>query len=170
MQETQVRSLGWEDPLKKEMANHSGILAQRIPWTEEPGGPQSMGSQRVRHNWVTNTHTHTLASKPKGNSLADFSKISPPGSSSYFAKLISDNITWLMVAVLQHHNSKASILWHSAFLIVQLSHPYMTTGKITSLMLWIFVGKVKSLLFNTLLRLVIASESLRLQGDQTSQS
>ena len=50
MQESQVRSLGWEDPLEKEMANHSGILAQRIPWTEEPGGPQSMGSQRVRHN------------------------------------------------------------------------------------------------------------------------
>ena len=47
MQETQVRSLGWEDPLKEEMANHSSILACRIPWTEEPGGPQSMGSQRV---------------------------------------------------------------------------------------------------------------------------
>ena len=59
MQETQVQSLGREDPLEKEMANHSGILAQRIPWTEEPGGPQTMGSQRVRHNTVTNTHTHT---------------------------------------------------------------------------------------------------------------
>ena len=47
MQETQVRSLGWEDPLKEEMANHSSILTCRIPWTEEPGGPQSMGSQRV---------------------------------------------------------------------------------------------------------------------------
>ena len=41
------------------MAIHSSILAWRIPWTEEPGGPQSMGSQRVRYNWVTNTHTHT---------------------------------------------------------------------------------------------------------------
>ena len=47
---TQVRSLGWEDPLEKEMATHSGILAWRIPWTEEPGGPQSVGSQRVGHN------------------------------------------------------------------------------------------------------------------------
>ena len=47
MQETQVRSLGWEDPLEKEMAAHSSILAWRIPWTQEPGGLQSMGSQRV---------------------------------------------------------------------------------------------------------------------------
>ena len=49
MQETQVRSLGQEDPLEKEMATHSSILAWRIPWTEEPGGLQSMGSQRGRH-------------------------------------------------------------------------------------------------------------------------
>ena len=47
--ETQIQSLGWEDPLEKEMATHSGILAQKIPWTEEPGGLQSMGLQRVRH-------------------------------------------------------------------------------------------------------------------------
>ena len=50
VQETQVRSLGWEDPLEKEMATHSSILAWRIPWTEEPGGLQSMGSQRVGHD------------------------------------------------------------------------------------------------------------------------
>ena len=50
MQETQIQSLGREDPLEKEMAAHSIILAQRIPWTEEPGGLQSMGSQRVRHD------------------------------------------------------------------------------------------------------------------------
>ena len=49
MQETQVQSLGWEDPLEKGMATHSSILAWRIPWTEEPGGVQSMRSQRVRH-------------------------------------------------------------------------------------------------------------------------
>ena len=47
MQETQVRSLGWEDPLEEGMATHSSILAWRIPWTEEPGGLQSMGSQRL---------------------------------------------------------------------------------------------------------------------------
>ena len=50
MQETQVRSLGWEDPLEKGMTTHSRILAQRIAWTKEPGGLQSMGSQRVRHD------------------------------------------------------------------------------------------------------------------------
>ena len=50
MQETQVRSLGWEDPLEKEMATHSSFLAWKIPWTEVPGGLQSMGLQRVRHD------------------------------------------------------------------------------------------------------------------------
>ena len=55
MQETGVQSLGWEDPLEKGMATHSNILAWRILWTEEPGELQSMGLQRIRHNWVTNT-------------------------------------------------------------------------------------------------------------------
>ena len=50
MRETWVQSLGQEDPLEKEMATHSSILAWRIPWMEEPGGLQSMGSQRVRHD------------------------------------------------------------------------------------------------------------------------
>ena len=50
LQETGVGSLGWDDPLEKGMAAHSSVLAWRIPWTEEPGGLQSMGSQRVRHN------------------------------------------------------------------------------------------------------------------------
>ena len=49
-QGTQVRSLDWEDPLEKEMATHSSTLAWRIPWTEEPGGLQSMGLQRVGHD------------------------------------------------------------------------------------------------------------------------
>ena len=53
MQETQVRALGWEDPLEKEMATHSRTIAWKIPWTEEPGRLQSTGSQRVRHDWVT---------------------------------------------------------------------------------------------------------------------
>ena len=55
MQETQVQSLGWEDPLEKDMATHSSILVWRIPWTEEPGGLQSMGLQRVGHNCMSNT-------------------------------------------------------------------------------------------------------------------
>ena len=58
-------------------------------------------------------------------------------------------------SLLQHHCSKASILQHSVFFTVQLSHPYMTTGKTIALTRWIFVGKVMSLLFNTLSMLVI---------------
>ena len=53
MQEMEVGSLGWEDPLEEEMATHSSFLAREIPWTEEPGRLQFTGSQRVRHNLVT---------------------------------------------------------------------------------------------------------------------
>ena len=76
--------------------------------------------------------------------------------------LISFRMDWLdLLAVqgtlksLQHHSSKASILWHSAFFTLQLSHPYVTTRKTVALNRWIFVGKVMSLLFNMLSRLVI---------------
>ena len=62
MQETQVGFLGREDLLEKGMATHSSILAWRIPWTEELGRLQSIGLQRVRHNWVTTTHTQIWAS------------------------------------------------------------------------------------------------------------
>ena len=55
--ETRVQSLDWEDPLEKGKGTHSSILAWRIPWTEEPGGLQSKGLQRVGHSWVTNTFT-----------------------------------------------------------------------------------------------------------------
>ena len=77
--------------------------------------------------------------------------------------LISFRMDWLdllavqetLKSLLQHHSSKASILGHSAFFTVQLSHPYMTTGKTIALTRWTFVGKVMSLLFNMLSRLVI---------------
>ena len=59
-------------------------------------------------------------------------------------------------SLLQHHNSKASILWHSAFFMVHLSHPCITTGKTIALARWTFVGKVMSLLFSMLSRFVIA--------------
>ena len=59
MQETWVWFLDQEDLLDKEMATHAGILAWESPWTEEPGGQQSMGSQRVRHDWVTG-HAHNV--------------------------------------------------------------------------------------------------------------
>ena len=78
--------------------------------------------------------------------------------------LISFRMDWLdllavqgtLKSLLQHHSSKASILLHSAFFIVQLSHPYMTTGKIIAFNRWTFVGKVMSLLFNMLSRFIMA--------------
>ena len=84
--------------------------------------------------------------------------------SSEYTGLISFRINWLdllavqgtLKSLFQHHSSKASILQCSAFIIVQLSHPYMTTGKTIALTRWTFVGKVMSLLFNMLSRLVIA--------------
>ena len=86
------------------------------------------------------------------------------GSSNEYSELISFRIDWFgllaiqgtVKSLLQHHNLKASILRHSAFFVVQLSHPYMTTGRTTALTIQIFVGKVMSLLFNTLSRFVIA--------------
>ena len=60
MQETQVRSLGQEDSLEKDTATHMSILAWRIPWSKEPGRLQSMESEMVRHDWVTNTFTNYM--------------------------------------------------------------------------------------------------------------
>ena len=83
--------------------------------------------------------------------------------SNEYPGLLFFRIDWLdllavqgtLKSLLQHHSSKASILWCSAFFTVQLSHPYMTTGKTIALTRWTFVGKVMSLLFNMLSRLVI---------------
>ena len=83
--------------------------------------------------------------------------------SNEYSGMISFRMGWLdlhavqgiLKSLFQHHNSKASILQHSAFFLVQLSHPYMTTGKTIALIRWNFVGKVISLLFNMLSRLVI---------------
>ena len=83
--------------------------------------------------------------------------------SNEYSGLISCRMDWLdlltvegtLKSLLQHHSSKASVLWHSAFFIVQLSHPYMTTGKTIALTRWTFVDKVMSLLSNMLSRLVI---------------
>ena len=79
--------------------------------------------------------------------------------------LISFRMDWLdllavqatLKSLLQHHSLKASIFWHSAFFTVQVSHPYMTTGKTIALTRWTFVGKVISLLFNMLSRLILLS-------------
>ena len=223
------------------MATHSSSLAWRISWTKEPGGLQSKGSQRVRHDWATNTFTFQCIDNGEifltwpGLALIkssivnvdvkiDFVSISqhqketfydpvdfgtpgfpvlyhllefaqthihwvsdaaqtshplPPSSPAlnlsqhqglfqwvnYFASVakvlelqlqyqsfqwISFRIHWFDLTIqgtlkssLQH-NSKDISLWHSAFLMVQLSHPYMTTGKTIALTLWTFVSKVMS--------------------------
>ena len=99
--------------------------------------------------------------------------------SNEYSGLISFSIDWFDLAVqgtlkslFQHHSATAPVLWPSAFFMVQLSHPYMTTGKTIALTKWIFVDKVMSLLFNMLSRLVIAfhprSKHLTFFGDGCS--
>ena len=110
-------------------------------------------------NWVFSNESTLHMRWPKYWSFS-FS-ISP---SNEHPGLICFRMDWLdllavqgtLKSLLQHHGSQASILWCSAFFIAQLSHPYMPTGKTIALTRWIFVGKVMSLLFNMLFRLVIA--------------
>ena len=108
--------------------------------------------------WVFSNESALCITWPKYWSFS-FS-ISP---SSEYSGLVSFRIDWLdlfavqetLKGFLQHHSSKASIFRHSTFFLVQLSHPYMTTGKTITLTIWTFVGKVMSLLFNMLSRFVI---------------
>ena len=137
------------------MATHCSVLAWRIPWTVELGGLQSTGCKESD----TTERLHSLCIQwPKYWSFS-FS-ISPFNE---YSGLISFRMDWLdllavqgtIKSLLQHHSSKASILWCSAFFMVQLSHPYVTTGKTIALTRRNFIGKVMTLLFNMLSRLVI---------------
>ena len=93
VQETWVLSLGWEDPLEKEMATHPNILAWEIPWREKPGELQSMGSQRVRHDWA-HTHYYLLT----GNCIpAEYNK--KPNSVACPLTVLK----WLLNLLLQPH-------------------------------------------------------------------
>ena len=235
MQETQemwVWSLDLEDPLEKEKATHSHILAWKIPWKEDPGRlsgswghKESDTTQGLSRRHVSSVqfscsvmsdslrphepqHTRppcpsstpgahpnpcpssqwchpTISSSavPFSSSLQSFPASGSFSMSQFFTSggqsigvsasaclsnehpgLIFFRIDWLdllavqetLKSLLQHHNSKATVLQHSVFFIVQLSHSYITTGKTIALTRWTFVGKVMSLLFNTLSRLVIA--------------
>ena len=108
--------------------------------------------------WVFSNESALCMRWPKNWSFS-FS-ISP---SSEYSGLIFFRIDWFdllavqgtLKSLFQHHSSKASILWRSAFITVQLSHPYMTTGKTIALTRWIFIGKVMSLLFNMMSTLAI---------------
>ena len=238
MLETWVWSLGWEDPLEKEMATHSSILLWRIPLTEKPAGYTPWGpkesdmSERlslthsVNQYWcvqfssvqslsrvllfvtpwiaarqaslsITNSRSllklmpielvmpsshlilcHPLLLLPQvPPSIRVFSNEStlrmrwPKYWSFSFSLspsnehpgLISFRMYWLdllvvqgtLKSLLQHHSSKASIFWCSAFFTVQPSHPHVTNGKTIALTRRTFVGKVMSLIFNMLSRLVI---------------
>ena len=135
--------------LEKEMATHSSVLAWRIPGTGEPGGLPSVGSHRVGHEWSD------LAVAAAG-SLYQVAKVLElqlqHQSFQWIFGLTSLRIDWFdlravqgtLKSLLKHHSSKASILWHSAFFMVQPSHPYMTAGKIIALTRWTFVSKVMS--------------------------
>ena len=108
---------------------------------------------KLRKKTKTKQTTTTKTKNKKKN-------ICPSNEHSELISFRMDSLDLLAVqgtlkSLLQHHSSKASILWHSASFIVQLSHPYMTTGKTIALSRWTFVGKVMSLLFNMLFRLVI---------------
>ena len=150
------------------MAIHSSTLAWKIPWTEEPDRLQSMEFQRVRHNWATSLHflssvqfSHSVVSDclwPHGLQHARLPCPPIPGAYSdscpEYSRLISFRMDWLdLLAVqgtpknLQHYSSKASILRHSAFFTVQLSHLCMTTGKTIALTRQAFTGKMMSLLY-----------------------
>ena len=187
------------------MATHSSILAWKIPWTEETGRLQSMGLQRIEHDWVTSLFTliqllssvqlfetpWTAACQASLSITNSWSPLKPMSIESVmpsthlilfcpllllpsifpsirvfsnesalyirwpkywsfsfnispskeYPGLVSFRMDWLdllvvqgtLKSLLQHHSSKASILWRSAFFIVQLSHPYMTTGKTIAL-------------------------------------
>ena len=129
---------------------HSAISSSIIPFFS---CPKSLPASESSPIWVNSSHEVV---KVLEFHLQEHAFQWTPG-------LVSFRMDWLdLLAVqgtlkhlLQHHSSKASILWPSAFFTVQLSHPYMTTGKTTALTRWTFVGKETSLLLNMLSRLVI---------------
>ena len=129
---------------------HPTISSSVVPFSSCPQSFPTSGSFQMNQLFASG-----------GQSIGVISfNISP---SNEYSGLISFRMEWLDLLVvqgtlrslLQHHSSKTSILQSSAFFIVQLSHPYMTTGKTTDLTRWTFVGKVMSLIFNMLSRLVI---------------
>ena len=119
MWEIWVQSLGWEDPLEEGMATHSSILAWRIPWTEKPGGLQSMGSQRVGHNWVScwatkhsTQHTHGHTHTPRNYTDTQFSilpQCAYPFAPTYLALYINnDELMPVLPIPIQHHQIQST--------------------------------------------------------------
>ena len=127
MQETQVRSQGWEDPLEKGMATHSSILAWRIPWTEEPGEllHESMGSQSVEHDWATNPFTLLLFFPVWSLQLFYY---------FLFIWIASLNHS-LRVHLLATHSFSFSYLWE------YLYFPFISEGSFISMNMGFLVGR-----------------------------
>ena len=117
MQETGVWSLGQEDPLGKEMATHSNILAWRIPWTDEPNRLQSMGFQRVGHDWATNTHTYETRGTVRSTLCATSHLISRKNykvrSLSPFLQIRKSNIRHIKCFA-PRHTSNSDLLTNSS--------------------------------------------------------
>ena len=111
MWKTRVRSLGWEDPLEREMVTHSCILAWRIPWTEKPGGLWSTGSQRVRHDWATSLSFFLLWSSTRGHlvplpfwgTLAPYPRVGPGKSFWRFESLCPTQVKSIQTEELVSH-------------------------------------------------------------------
>ena len=128
---------------------------QQSPLLLSPSPPAfSLSQHQGFFQWVSSSHhVATILELHLSISISD-----------KYSRFISFRIDWFdlhavqatLKSLLQHHHSKASILWCSTFFIVQFSHAYMTTGKTIALTRWTFVGKVMSLLFNMLSRMVIA--------------
>ena len=131
----------------------SDAIQPSHPLSSPPPPAFNLSQHQGLFQWVSSSHqvARVLKFQLQQQSFHEY-----PG-------LISFRMGWLdllavqriLKSLLQHHNSKLSILWHSAVFIVQLSHPYMTTGRTIALTIWTFVGEVTSLLFNVLSRLVI---------------
>ena len=139
------------DPCPLSQWCYPTILSSEVPFSSCPQSFPASGSFQMSELFASG-----------GQNFGVFSfNISP---SNEHPGLISFRMDWLdlfavpgtLKSLLQHHSSKASILWHSAFFVVQLSYPYMTTGKSIAFTRWNFVDKIMSLLFNMLSRLVIA--------------
>ena len=138
--ETQVRSLGWEDPLEKGMAAHSSMLAWKIPWTDEPGRLQSTGSQRIGHDWATNSFV--------------------------FSFLLGRKAMTNLDSILKSRDITLSTKVHIVKTIFSISDVWMYIHtELYHVEGWV----LKNCCFQTVV-LEKSWESLGLQGDQTSQS
>ena len=153
MQETWVQSLGWEDPLEEGMATHFSILAWRTPWTEEPGGLQSMGSQRVGHDWMTKNNMRKLSEDLFRASLVAQLVKNLPAMREIWVR----SLGWedpLEKGTVTHSSILA---WRIPWTVWPMGLQRAKHDRVTfPFDCTDFAGKVMSLLFNMLSRFVIA--------------